>query len=114
MYLVDRESDAEVLDSHLLLLTSVLLHESDETGALSVSVIILEKIDDVLGVVGERGEVTTPSSSLLQPAARLDHGVPALHCRCKCIKKLDISGNPQDYSLPYMQVRMLSTMVHIM
>ena len=78
-YLINRESNAEVLDSHLLLLASVLLHESNETGTLSISVVIFEEVDDELRVFGEGGVVTTTSGRLLQPAARLDHSVPTLH-----------------------------------
>ncbi len=56
--LVDGESDAQVLDAHLLLLAAVLLHESDETGALSVSVAVLLQIDDELRILHKRGVVT--------------------------------------------------------
>lgn len=58
-YLVYGEPNAEILNSHLLLLSSVLLHESNETGAFSIPIVVLQQVNDVLRVVGERGEVTT-------------------------------------------------------
>ena len=79
-YLVDGEPNAEILNSHLLLFPSVLLHESHETRALSIPIVILQQVNDELRVVGERREVTTTSGRLLQPAARLDDSIPTLYC----------------------------------
>lgn len=79
-HLVDGESYAELLHSHLLLLSSVLLHECDEAGALAISIVVFKKVNDVLRVVGEGGKVTTSPGRLLQPAATLDHSIPTLYC----------------------------------
>ena len=82
-YFINCESDAEFLDSHLLLLAPVLLHECDEAGALPVSVVILEEINDVLRVFRERGIVTAATGRVLRslPTAGYDHRAPVLRCR---------------------------------
>ena len=77
-YLINGEADAQVLHTHLLLLASVLLHEGNETRALAVTIVILVQVYLKLGVVGEGGEVTTPSSLGTKPAAGLDYRVPTL------------------------------------
>ena len=79
-----------------MLLAPVLLHECDETGALSIAVIILQEINDVLGVVDKRGVVTATPGRLLRPAARLDHSIPALCCMC-IETRVDVQYNVHTY-----------------
>ena len=78
--LVNREPDAQVLHSHLLLLAAMFLHECDQTGAFAVSVRVLCEVNDELGVVGEGRVVATSSTRALgsEPAPRFDDAVPVL------------------------------------
>ncbi len=122
--LVDGESDAQVLDAHLLLLATVLLHESDETGALSVSVAVLLQIDDELRILHKRGVVTAAPGRALGalPRPTLDHRIPALVCsdaRSECKISLPIQsvnlaviGHPYNvYRITvYLRVRFLQSL----
>ena len=81
-YLVDREPDTEILDTHLPLLATILLHDGHKAGALSVSIIILLQINNELGILHKGWVVTTPPSCthIGQPATIFDHRIPGLCC----------------------------------
>ena len=78
IHLIDGETDAKILHTHLPLLASVLLHEGNETRALAVTIVILVQVYLELRVVGEGGKVTTSSSLGTKPTAGLDQRVPTL------------------------------------
>ena len=79
-HLVDSESNAQVLNSHLLLLATILLHQCYQYRALPITVSILCELHCVLRVVCE-GRIIAASSSctlLICPATVHDDRVPAL------------------------------------
>ena len=80
-HLVDGIPDAEILQAHLLLLASVLLHECNEARALPITIVIFSEVNNVLRVVGEGGVIaTTTGSAAFDPVTCLHDRVPVFHC----------------------------------
>ena len=61
-YLVDREPDTEILNTHFPLLAAILLHDGHKARTLSIPIIILLQINDELRILYKSGVVTTPSA----------------------------------------------------
>lgn len=61
-YLIDGKSNTQILETHLLLLAAMFLHESNEAGTLSISICILVQLDDELRVTSEGRIVATATS----------------------------------------------------
>lgn len=81
-YLVDREPDTEVLNTHFPLLPAILLHDGHKARTLSIPIIVLLQINDELRILHKSGVVTTPSSCACigQPAAIFNHRIPGFCC----------------------------------
>lgn len=99
-YLVNGVADAEVLQSHLLLLAAVFLHEGDEAGALAIPVTVLLQVNDELRILREGRVVAAATGRLLGylPTPQFDDSIPILHCG----KKLAGSSSTHCYMYMYM------------
>ena len=83
-HLVHSQANAQLLDSKLLLLPSVLLHQSHSTRTLAIAIIIFLELKHILRILGEGRVVaaTTGSVTSNEPAARMNAGIPAFDCVC--------------------------------
>jgi len=75
-YLVYGISNAEISYPKFLLLTAILLHQSNQDGTLSIAVGIFCEVNGILGIVGKCRKVTTASCCGPPPASIDDKRVP--------------------------------------